>query len=1559
MDRRDFKPPAIDRDRFARRPLTSEQPVQPRPKSAKPPVSQVAVTARPMTTSADPKTDSFPKSYLIMKRPFKEIMRSIDWSHHHIHGVGRVGLALLVVISFGAIQLLNPDHYYLTPQSQALLGEAPANLAKQLKYDAKAKQFQYNQQAVAAGAPDSPQAALAAAQKGSKVGGGAKNFATSIATDAQKGITLNDTTDQTGQVSIRLIPEFKARDGKQVSDRIVYPLVNQSGQLVYTVKANGLKEDLVIEESDGRDTRSFDYTLKLPASLEARLLSNGSIGIYSADQALFGNISYGSDADRAKVEAARTKSDKNNLVFMIPAPVIRQTGDGNDQVAASFKLDGDRLTLTAKNLTKASYPISIDPSVAVTSATSFGLGNQEGGIEFDATNNQLKRGSLTGGTIGAWHYTHGSSDLGTSNPSNLGFSTARAGHATIVYNGYIYVIGGAHATSDTACNPTNDAYCSDVQYAQLNPNGTVGSWAFTTSMPQVRSDMSFATYNGYIYIIGGNQGLPITSTTIYAKVNSDGTLGTWQTGAALVNYALSSSAEAYNGYLYVIGGCRFYDVNISPARCTVVSQSVQYAPIKADGSLGAWHYTSNSVDNSTTLTNALSTGRFGLGSAVYNGYIYVMGGCTATTAGIPACSASTSSVEYAALNADGTVGTWATLGNMAGSITQNARTAVYNGYLYVSGGATTNVTYASINADGTLGTWRTTSTFTSNRYGLTTVAYKGYVYILGGGNGGTNYNDVQYAPIDSEGVIGQYAAATNYTVTNYNGATVAYNGYLYQTGGQDGGVGFSNEVRYAAINSDGSLGSWLDSGSNIPVALMQHSVVIDNGYMYILGGCSSGNCTSYLSTVYSALINANGTTGAFTGTSGFTSARAGHSSLVYNGYIYVIGGCTAGTSGCTTVTTNVRYALICTVANGGQGGCAGTPGTGTAGKVGTWNDTAALPTTNVGYSHGSVVASGYIYVIGGTAIDGAVYYALICTGTNNGVGGCGATAGTVGTWNSATTMSTPSHAHKAFFYNGYIYVVGGVNPSNTKLSRTIYAKVNADGTLGSWSNTNSLTTARQIHGGTVYNGYIYIVGGFNSSSNPINSVEYAPINNGGNGALGSVIQTTNYGNGARSRTATAAYNGFLYTIGGFDDAPVTYNHVLYAEIKSDGLLGTWTSTTNFPVTIQETVAMVRDGYLYTAGGNGGTESVRYALICTGTNTTDGCTTSSAPGSIGTWGNPQTGGTLPQLPTNHEATVIGNYMYVMGGCTGSPCSVGNMQSFVYYAQFGNSGTLGAWLTANTYQTARQYYVSFHTDGYIYIAGGANETLATKYSDVQYAKVNSDGSLGTWQFANKLPDVRWGAVAASSNGYAYVIGGNNGLRQGGAYIASINANGTLGEWSFASVSFPTLCGCADQASAATYKGRIHMTGLLYDTGPDIDTISIGLKSISRSGRYSRMIDLGSDAVATKLLYRGTQQDESIRFRYRNAGNLTAVFGSLITSPVTKSNLLYSLAATELRYRQLTFELDDSKNAVFPDSDSYVTKLEDFELYQRAGSTQRLRGGKMLFNGEMRGLDAQPIQ
>ena len=555
------------------------------------------------------------------------------------------------------------------------------------------------------------------------------------------------------------------------------------------------------------------------------------------------------------------------------------------------------------------------------------------------------------GTTGAWTATSS-------------FTTARVGHRTAAYNGFMYLVGGLGL--------------DDVQFAPINPDGSLGAWGSTTVLPfGGRTWHSLTAYNGYMYVAGGlGSGFNETILVQYAPINADGTVGTWNVTTLLPAGRSSHASVARDGYLYLIGGASggtlksdvlrapilpdgslgnwTTTTSFSGARvdhaCDIIRDRLylaggynapnrlddtQSAPFNPDGSLGAW-------TAGTALPIALSTHSL----VGYGGYLYIVGGETGATSSFASifnysskidpegCTRDWVSagsypsprhlhesvvsngrlyilggtdgtykndVQMATLRADGTPGPWsATTGFTRARV--HFAAAVYGCFMYVMGGDgygyLNDVQYAPINQDGTLGSWVATESFSSPRYAHAAVAYKGYLYILGGVSGGGDLNDVQYAPIHQDGTVGAWDTATSFEGPRQGHTAVAFNGRLYVIGGNG-----RSDVQFAEVQADGSLGPWSYTRS-LQAPRWLHTSVAYGGYIYVMGGGSVG----LFNDVQYAPINPDGTLGQWFPAFSFTTPRHTHASVAWNGHIYVIGGWNGGLT--PTVIGDVQVASL-------------------------------------------------------------------------------------------------------------------------------------------------------------------------------------------------------------------------------------------------------------------------------------------------------------------------------------------------------------------------------------------------------------------------------------------------------------------------------------------------------------------------------------------------------------------------------------------------------------------------------------------------------------------------
>lgn len=319
------------------------------------------------------------------------------------------------------------------------------------------------------------------------------------------------------------------------------------------------------------------------------------------------------------------------------------------------------------------------------------------------------------------------------------------------------------------------------------------------------------------------------------------------------------------------------------------SFSLGYSIAHADGpgDLGSWQ-----------ATSSLQVGRYTHGAAAASGYLYVVGGI-----GRPP-GAQTNSVERAAINSDGKLGTWSFAQSMA-TARSGAAVVEANGYLYAIGGNTyaagnqalASVEYAKINADGSPGPWGTTSSMITARAYGPNVVVGGYVYYFGGWTApGVSTASIERAQINADGTLGAWqpcGSLSSLTGDRYGHQAVVWGGNVYLIGGYRYPSTYISKVERAAIDG-GCSWSWTDD-TPLPSSRYNFGAVATAGFIYVLGGNAG------ISTVQRAQVNTNGTLGSWTTMSPLSTGRYDFPAVTYNNYIYAIGG---------SELTSVEYAQI-------------------------------------------------------------------------------------------------------------------------------------------------------------------------------------------------------------------------------------------------------------------------------------------------------------------------------------------------------------------------------------------------------------------------------------------------------------------------------------------------------------------------------------------------------------------------------------------------------------------------------------------------------------------------
>jgi hypothetical protein len=611
----------------------------------------------------------------------------------------------------------------------------------------------------------------------------------------------------------------------------------------------------------------------------------------------------------------------------------------------------------------------------------------------------------------------------------------------------------------------------------------------------------------------------------------------------------------------------------------------------------------------------------GFGVTIFNNVVYVIGGTDGTTF--------KSDIWRTSLNSDGSLNAWSSqtfaavgAGSARGYMYAFTRAnpgsaSTYPGNLYLIGGCApnpvgttgldcsstqyTDVDKCYIKTDGSIETTGSTCTQTGQQQldaepgtagsqGLGVMAgavYANYIYLVGGQSPNeTARGEVMYAKIDNSNNIVAVSGGIWQTSGNSlsparrRGVAFGYNGYLYALTGYNSGQTL-NDLLFAKINvSDGSIGAFTQSSVTV-LPRWDSSAIVNNGYVYTLGGCSSGvppqNCVTMNATVQTFQLynNYSGAPVSYAaGANLFATDRLAASATVLNGYMYIAGGCTT-TTDCTTATTDVQYSLI-----------------GADGSLGAWSTaTNVLPAAR---AWGKLVAvGGYLYYIGGQdstpTTQSTVYYDGTFSSGNITAAWSTATKALGDTGSGATALTKFGVA----VWNSRIYVVGGVNTTPANVS-TVYIspQLSSGGNISSnWTSSTAFNVARRAPAVTAYANNLYLFGG-DDGTNYFNDVQYSQINSS-NGTVGTWSYSTSMP-GAISGGEAVSANGFIYVIGGRSAATVCDPNTIVAPVSANTTIasgnnptgiGSWfESNKKYTGSRYGNAAVYNDGKVYVLGG---------------------------------------------------------------------------------------------------------------------------------------------------------------------------------------------------------------------------------------------------------------------------------------------------------------------------------------------------------------------------------------
>jgi len=309
------------------------------------------------------------------------------------------------------------------------------------------------------------------------------------------------------------------------------------------------------------------------------------------------------------------------------------------------------------------------------------------------------------------------------------FQQARRALAATISENHIYVIGGIN---------DKDEYVGSVEFAAINPDGTLGPWRTTSSLIEARFYHAAVSVNGYIYTLGGARGargsenIPIASVE-RAKVLADGSLGPWQAENYLTTPRRGTKAVAYRNNIYAIGGYNGHFL-----------RSVERAEVNEDGSLSEWI-----LDNKQANID-----RYIHSATIFGDNIYLLGGHVHDDNKV-----SYGDVETNHINPNGTLAPWVIEKTVLLNPRFIASSFAMNNYLYILGGHNganrlSSVEFAALSAGGHVGPWEFTTALPSGRDGSAVVTHNHSAYVLGGIDDNRVLNNVDLIQQLTNGQLG-------------------------------------------------------------------------------------------------------------------------------------------------------------------------------------------------------------------------------------------------------------------------------------------------------------------------------------------------------------------------------------------------------------------------------------------------------------------------------------------------------------------------------------------------------------------------------------------------------------------------------------------------------------------------------------------------------------------------------------------------------------------------------------------------------------------------------------
>lgn len=634
----------------------------------------------------------------------------------------------------------------------------------------------------------------------------------------------------------------------------------------------------------------------------------------------------------------------------------------------------------------------------------------------------------------------------------------------------------------------------------------------------------------------------------------------------------------------------------------------------------------------------------------------------------------------------------------------------------------------------------------------------------------------------------------------------------------------SGNVYEAPLLSNGDVGFWTNTNNNIPGyngesdgnAATNGCIIVGN-YVYVYNGY-----TNYA--IYYTEIAANGSIGEWI---------AGPQIFTGQEYVYGVGFFNSG---------NILYFIISSSSlpsNAIYSFTIASDGSLTAGN----NSSVTLPFSASGWIPSIVNVSGVWFMMG---CDSSVSYVINIDSTTN----------EITSIDSAGLMPAAIKSGAAINLNGVLYYFGGVNPSSDDYVSSIYQGT-ISGTSITWAQLSlSMPNPIAYFGIVTTTDYLFFIagiqniGGVNSYTSAVQQLGYI-----GNNLL-SFVNIPTIPN-AIANACSFAYDNYAYLLGGKNSSADPVNTVYYFYINSENGIGDGVPCTNLPIAVYDAAVVAIGTTAYLIGGNVGS-STNSSAIYSGTISSSGnitgwaaisevlpvalagmacCYSSTAIylvggyiwdsttqtavdtvymipiSSTGTLGTPVLlTVTLPTAQYYCSSVIMGNLIYVSDGSSG--------QDKIHIALINSDDTI------NDFGNFTNSLPSNSDDGLLLTQGNFLYFIGANSGQIYQCSVELNAVTPWLAINTTLPGSYTGMTGFTTTGYMFIFGGYN-----GGYLDNIYS------FNYTDNNYYTLLPVTpftDVPNAIYLLGNLEAKGLIGDleAGDSLATLETNSRGISEA-------------------------------------------------------------------------------------------------------------------------------